>query len=271
MFQPSPAPLRRRLSDSISIRRRGHGIVTRKAGTQTLERGLELLELAVDESLTLAELTRRSGLPRGVAYRLVSALAGREFLAQGGNGRFRGGPALLRLSHRAGKQTDIATLARPYLDSLSEKTGLSAFLGRRDGDDSVHLLRAHGNERVSVTTQPGSRRLLPETGMGKALLIDDDDENVRRIAVAGGMADKGKALLADLAAARSNDVVLQRGPPPDSIHSVAAPVRNQHGEIIAAINVAAAAVYMSDARMAELAPQVRQAADELGAALASQP
>ena len=52
-----------------------------------------------------------------------------------------------------------------------------AFLGRRDGDDSVHLLRAHGNERVSVTTQPGSRRLLPETGMGKALLIDDDDEN----------------------------------------------------------------------------------------------
>ena len=61
--------------------------------------------------------------------------------------------------------------------------------------------------------------------------------------------------------------VLQRGPPPDSIHSVAAPVRDARGQVVAAINVAAAAPYMSDERMAELAPLVRDAAAALGKAL----
>ena len=240
---------------------------SRKTGTQTLERGLDLLELAVNESLTLAELTTRSGLPRGVAYRLVTALAGREFLAQSGNGRFRGGPSLLRLSHRAGEQTDIAAIARPHLDALSERTGLSAFLGRRDGEYSVHLLRSQGSERVAVTTQPGTRRLLPETGMGKALMLDDTPAEWARLQTLIGAEHRPDALVPALEAAAANGVVLQRGPPPDSICSVAAPVRDATGRIVAAINVAAAAPYLSDARMAELAPWVKQAAEAVGTVL----
>lgn len=239
----------------------------RKTGTQTLERGLELLELAVGESLTLAELTQRSGLPRGVAYRLVTALVGRAFLAQSGNGRFRGGPSLLRLSHRAGEQTDIAAIARPHLDALSERTGLSAFLGRRDGDYSVHLLRSPGSERVAVTTQPGTRRLLPETGLGKALMLDDTPAEWRRLRGLVGAEHRSDALIAMLEAAVASGVVLQRGPPPDSICSVAAPVRDATGRIVAAVNVAAAAPYLSDARMAEFAPWVRQAAEAVGTVL----
>lgn len=239
----------------------------RKSGTQTLERGLELLELAVHEPLTLAELTQRSGLPRGVAYRLVTALAGREFLAQSSNGRFRGGPSLLRLSHRAGEQTDIAAIARPHLDALSERTGLSAFLGRRDGDYSVHLLRAQGSERVAVTTQPGTRRLLPETGMGKALMLDDTPADWQRMQALVAQPHRPESLLAALSQAAANGVVLQRGPPPDSICSVAAPVRDATGGIVAAINVAAAAPYLGDARMAELAPWVKETAAALGRVL----
>lgn len=240
---------------------------TRKTGTQTLERGLDLLELAAHEQMTLAELTERSGLPKGVAYRLVTALAGRGFVSPAGNGRFRGGPALLRLSHRAGEQTDITGMARPHLLQLSERTGLSAFLGRRDGDHSLHLLRTQGSERVAVTTQPGTRRLLPETGMGKALMLDDGEAEWQRLLALVDPAHRPAAILDSLRTAAEAGVVLQHGPPPDRIHSVAAPVRDAAGRVVAAINVAAAAQYLDDARMAELAPLVRRAADELGQAL----
>ncbi|WP_181814733.1 IclR family transcriptional regulator [Sphingomonas aracearum] len=240
---------------------------TRKTGTQTLERGLDLLELAAHEPMTLAELTERSGLPKGVAYRLVTALAGRGFVSPAGNGRFRGGPALLRLSHRAGEQTDITGIARPHLQALSERTGLSAFLGRRDGDHSLHLLRTQGSERVAVTTQPGTRRLLPETGMGKALMLDDGEAEWRRLLALVDAAHRPAEVLEALHKAARADVVLQHGPAPDHIHSVAAPVRDGTGRVVAAINVAAAAQYMGEAQMAELVPLVRQAAAELGQAL----
>ena len=48
---------------------------TVKAGTQTLDRGLDLLELAVQEPATVIQLAERSGLSRAIAYRLVGSLA----------------------------------------------------------------------------------------------------------------------------------------------------------------------------------------------------
>ncbi len=238
-----------------------------KAGTQTLDRGLDLLELAVQEPATVIQLATRSGLSRAIAYRLVGSLASRGFLAIGPNNQVRGGRQLLRLRHLVQDQTDLVALARPQLEWLAQETGMSAFMGRREGDVSVHMLRVPGRERVAVTTQPGTRRRLGETGLGKALLLDDSETSWRRLFEQADAAHRRGDWLAEMKASATRGVVLQCGPAPDHIHSVAAPVRDAAGTIVAAINVAAAAPYLDAAKMQELVPLLRTAAAEIGTAL----
>jgi len=238
-----------------------------KAGTQTLDRGLDLLELAVEDPATVIQLAERSGLSRAIAYRLVGSLTARGFLAMTPTGQVRGGRQLLRLRHLVQDQTDLVALARPQLEWLAQETGMSAFMGRREGDESVHMLRVPGRERVAVTTQPGTRRLLPETGLGKALLLDDDAASWSRLFARAAAAHRAGDWLTDMQDAATRGVVLQRGPAPDHIHSVAAPVRDAAGRIAAAINVAAAAPYLDADRMQALVPLLRTAAEQIGQAL----
>lgn len=239
---------------------RGPGV----KGTQTLDRGLDLLELAVNQSATIPDLVRRSGLSRNTTYRLTGALIARDFLAWTKDGRLCGGSRLIRLGLLAHDQIDLVGLVRPHLRALSADTGLCAFLGRRDGDHSVHLLRTQGNERVAVATQPGSRRLLGQTGLGKALLLDEDGDGLAAHAALLEPPHLTDDWVTAMQRAAAVGVVLQFGPPPDSIHSVAAPVRDASGRIAAAINLAAAAQYLGPDRMAELAPQVRATAAAIG-------
>jgi DNA-binding IclR family transcriptional regulator len=240
---------------------------TAKAGTQTLDRGLDLLELALQEPATIIQLAERSGLSRAIVYRLVGALAGRGFLAMAPSNQVRGGRVLLRLRHLVQDQTDLVALARPRLERLADETGVSAFMGRREGDESVHMLRIPGRERVAVITQPGTRRQLAETGLGKALLLDDPEPSWQRLFDQVSLSHRRDNWLADMRAAVKRGAVLQYGPAPDSIHSVAAPIRDASGRIVAAINVAAAAAYLDDERMRELAPLLRTTAAEIAAEL----
>jgi len=243
------------------------GARTAKAGTQTLDRGLDLLELAVDDAATVIQLAARSGLSRAIAYRLVGSLAARGFLAISTNGQVRGGPQLLRLRHLVQDQTDLVALARPHLEWLAQETGMSAFMGRREGDESVHMLRVPGRERVAVTTQPGTRRRLGETGLGKALMLGDGEGGWRRHFDRVAEPHRRPDWLDEMRAAVERGVILQCGPAPDHIHSVAAPVRDAAGTTVAAINVAAAAPYLDPARMQELVPLLRAAADGISQAL----
>lgn len=237
--------------------RRGTG---RPTGVQTLERGLDLLERAVDRRRRLGDLAAESGLTKSTAWRLTNALIERGYLAMSPTGEMRGGPKLLQLRARMDDGAGVLAAAIPTLEALAEQSGISAFLGRRDRDHSVHLYRSDGGERVAVTTPVGTRRPLGETSLGKALMLDDG-EAVWSTAFAG--APNARALadaIAAMRAAADAGVVLNQGPPPDRVHAIAAPVRDASGAIVAAISIAGAAQYLELTRMHALAPVVRDAA-----------
>lgn len=242
--------------------------VARIVGAQTLERGLDLLERAARDPMSILDLIRQSGINKGVVYRLVSVLTTRNYLTMSGDGRLRGGATLLQLGHATSAYTDIVTVAQPHLDALAQRTGLSAFLARRDGDHSVHLARAAGTERVAVTSQPGTRRLLPETGLGKTLMSDDDRASCLRLCARVDARHSQDDLFDRLAVVRATGVLNQIGPAPDFINSVCAPVRDAAGRIVGAINIAAPAHYLDAETMATFNPLIaetgRSVSRELG-------
>ncbi len=225
-------------------------------GAQTLERGLDLLERVTHDPMPVLELIKQSGMNRGVVYRLVAALTARNYLTLASDGRLRGGSKLLQLGHSTAAYSDIATIAKPHLDALALQTGLSAFLARREENYSVHLLRSAGGERLAVTTQPGTRRLLPETGLGKTLMSDDVPAAVAKLVKMVEPRYRQPELDEQLAHVRETGVLLQIGLAPDLINSVCAPIRGATGRIVGAINVAAAAQYLGDDAMRTIHPLV---------------
>jgi DNA-binding IclR family transcriptional regulator len=174
---------------------------------------------------------------------------------------------MIELGAIAESRTDLVSIAAPYLQGLSLRAGVSSFLGRRDGDFSIHLHCAPGSHTVIVTTPVGTRRPLAETSLGRALMLDDHEAVWERMYNDSSMAAPRDEWLAQMRQAVKSQVIFNQGPPPDSIRAIAAPVRNAAGRIVAAISVATIAQYLDDRRLAELTPIVCETAEAISRGL----
>lgn len=236
-------------------------------GSQTLMRGLDVVEAVADGVTGLPDLARRLDLTRSTTHRLASALVDRGYLAFTARQGYRLGPKLLQLGHIAQSQTDLIQVARPHIEALAASSEDTVHLGVLDGDRALYLDKIPGRRRVNISSRVGDRHRLTSTGLGKALLLDHKPRDWSDVFAAdqasGAMAADAEPWLrrmADYAAAgRAYDLEENE----DQIRCVAAPVRDAGGHIVGAISVSSAGQYMDDARMSALSEDVRATAQAI--------
>jgi DNA-binding IclR family transcriptional regulator len=243
-------------------------------GAQTLMRALDILDEVIDRPIRAADLARKLGMNRTTAHRLAHALRTRDYLSVTPEG-FALGPKLLQLGVLASEQTDYLRVARPRMEALSADTGFCVFIGNREGNWSRHLDRITGRQRLRVATAPGDRRPIAETGLGKALLIDDTEASWKKLwkqAHAEAVTDEEvAAFLERMRRYKAEGLVRHDSELGDGVRSIAAPVRNAHGAVVVAISIASAASYLTDDIIDDLAARVKHCADEVSAALGWRP
>lgn len=232
-------------------------------GTQTLERGLDLLEQAVFEPMRMIDLGQRVGLSRSTTARLVARLVERGYLAHDAAGQLRGGSKLMQLGAIARDGTDLVSIAKPHLQALTARAGFSTFVGERHGDYSVHLHCTPGSQRIMVSVPVGTRRHLTETSLGKALILDDGADEWRRLFGRADPEYRKPGWEREMRESNAHGFVVHSRPPPESIRAIAAPVRGASGRIMAAISMVTVAQYLDELEIAKLAPEVRQTADAI--------
>lgn len=234
------------------------------AGSQTLMRGLDLIEAVSDEVLTLSELAQKLDLTKSTTHRLLSALVDRGYLAFTPRAGYRLGPKLLLLGTLAQAQADLVQVSRPHLEDLAAATEDTVHLGILDGDFALYLDKVPGRRRITISSRVGDRQHLSSTGLGKALILDHSPDYWRERFAADQAAGAPKAdpqlwfdrMVGYATAGRAYDLEENE----DQIRCVAAPIRDAAGKIVAAISVSSAAQYMSDERMAALTDEVRATA-----------
>ncbi len=233
-------------------------------GSQTLVRGLDMLDKVVEGPVKLAELSQRMGLTRSTTHRLANALIDRGFLSYLPRDGYQLGPKLIQLGFLAQSQADIVQIARPRMEALAAETEDTVHLGRMDSDLALYLDKIAGRRRVEISSRIGDRQPLTATGLGKALLIDSPEQEWERLYAADaarGQQHTEHALWFDrMRAYAEAGHAFDLEENEDLIRCVAAPVRDVSGRIVAAISVSSAAQYMDDARMESLSAQVRGAA-----------
>ena len=236
------------------------------AGSQTLMRGLDLIESVASRTKTLAELEGDLGLAKSTLHRLASALVDRGYLAFTPRAGYRLGPKLLELGFMAQAQADLVQVAREHLERLAADTEDTVHLGVLSDGQALYLDKVAGSRRITISSRVGDRQPLSSTGLGKALMLDRPESFWR---------ERFDAEQADGADLRDQWIERMRGyqqagrsfdleENEDRIRCVAAPVRDASGGIVGAISVSGAAQYMDDARMDALSSTVREAAAAIG-------
>src|SRR5580692_4451395 len=161
-----PAP-----TDSIGLPSTLLDVTPQQAGTQTLLRGLAILEAAAAGVRDLRTFGAALGTTRSTTHRLVSSLVQARYLRQV-QGGYLLGPKLIELGTIALEQMPLTTVARQHLESLAEQTLDTIHLGVRDGDDVLYIDKIPGTRGLEMRSRVGHRMPLASTGIGKAMMLD---------------------------------------------------------------------------------------------------
>lgn len=245
---------------------------------EALARGLAILATfdGGEPWLGLSEIARRVRLSTPTALRLLNTLKGLGYVEQSAaTKKYRPGLAVLRLGYAAIAGLGIRELALPHLQHLADELGETVNLAVLAGAEIVYVERIKRSELITANIHVGSRLPAYSTSMGKVLLAYLEPHE-RRATLAGvPLAPTGPNTITDTAMLeRDLEQVRQRGYALQDeelvagLRSVAAPVRDAAGRVVAAINVAVAAQRVTRRALDErLAPRVLTTAAAISSAL----
>ncbi len=252
---------------------------TAPTGTQTLLRGLGVVQAVASGARDLKEIARLIGTTRSTTHRLASCLVDERYLRVVPQVGYLLGPKLIELGFQAREALPLVTLATPFLDELSALTGDTIHLAIREDDDVLYLHKNPGRNGPEMRSRVGHRMPLARTGIGKALMLDCSPQEWQRLYQVS-LPVGGKNILWpqhveptwEQFQARMLEYVaggyafdLEDNEP--SIRCVAAPIRDASRKIIAGISIASTVPYMPLEKMAELIPQIKSAAARISAEL----
>lgn len=223
------------------------------AGTsQSLERGLMILSSFTETRpvLGIADMARAAGLTKSTAYRYVATLAKLGYVVQDPDTKkYSLGPRVIDLGFAALNSMEITRLAAQYLQALSDETGYPASMAVLDGPDIVYVERRRSRRAtgfpMDINLHIGSRLPAYCTSMGKVLLAGRSPEQLCAVLDQTEFVRRGpktivarKQLASTLALVRQQGIAINDEELAPGLRSVAAPVRDQTGTVVAAINLA---------------------------------
>lgn len=214
------------------------------SSVQSIRRAFDVLGTLGDGPLGVTEVADRAGLPKSTAARLLATLVGEGAVEQvPGDTSYRLGPRLITLSAGFSLARSLAAIARPMLTDLAEASGEAAGLALPDGDLVHYIDQVDTVQPVLVRDWTGARAPLHAVSSGQVLLAFRTPAAIERY-LERPMERFTDRTLADADAVRERlRDVRRRGYAwaieefDADISSVAAPIADASGEVIAAVHV----------------------------------
>jgi DNA-binding IclR family transcriptional regulator len=199
-------------------------------------------------SLTLSDLSRRSGIPLATTHRLVGEMVRKCALVRRENGEYVIGRRMWDLGQLAPMETGLRRAASPFLHDLYGATLATVHLAVRDETRALYVECVSGHASVPVVSQPGSRLPLHATGVGKVLLAYAPEPV--RVQVLQGLTRVTRytvtqpgRLLGQLRRVHTDGYATTCEEMTLGACSVAVPVRDREGEVVAALGIVVASFH----------------------------
>ena len=245
------------------------------SSVQSIRRAFDVLGTLGDGPLGVTEVADRAGLPKSTAARLLATLVGEGAVEQvPGDTSYRLGPRLITLAAGFSLARSLAAIARPMLVDLAQASGEAAGLGIPDGDLIHYIDQVDTVHPVLVRDWTGARAPLHAVSSGQVLLAFRTPAAIERY-LERPMERFTDQTLADADAVRERlREVRRRGHAwaieefDAGISSIAAPIADASGEVIAAVHVHGPSYrFPTEGSEADLAQLVLAGAAQIAAGL----
>ncbi len=212
---------------------------------QSLSRGLAVLQAfnAERPAMTLADMSRATGLTRATSRRLLHTLETLGYVASDGRA-YELTPRVLDLGFAYVSSLQLPDIAQPFMEELSDTVHESVSASVLDGDQIVYVARVNTQRIMGISLAIGSRLPAAWTSMGRVLLANLPEERLEEFLESldgTGPAPQSindiDALRAEIVSVRQQGYALLDQELEEGIRSVAAPLRDRRGRTLAAINV----------------------------------
>jgi DNA-binding IclR family transcriptional regulator len=249
------------------------------SGAQTVDRACLLLNEIARCGLSgirLVDLTQRSKLNRATVHRILQSLSAAQIVYQDRDTRrYRLGVALHSLALAAPSPLEQLTELRPLLEQLAQRTGETAYLMLRRGDEVQCIARAEGAAPIrTVLIDVGAFRPIGATIAGAAMLASLDDTEVEQILkrTAGAMARHRNAtadfVRKHVASVRRDGYCISKAVLIEGATGISAAVPNSTGRPYLAVSLSAVTSRLPDERVKPLATELVRTCARMGQVIA---
>ncbi len=234
-----------------------------------VDKALSVIEYmcSAERPVTQAEICRAVEVTTTTGYRIVQSLMKHNWIRKNRGNTYSlslGMLALLLKSRNGGVCFDSA---QPVLEELARRTKLACKLSIRQWEEQVSVLRAESPEPFSVSGKNGSRFPVIEGSVGAALLLEEPEESIRRLAadcrVEIPEKNDPELILRRIAGIRKDGYIFNRGNNRWRVDAMSVPVFDSRKEVAAALTLIGIHDDFTDGNMRCLAETLAEAASKI--------
>lgn len=212
----------------------------------SLARGLAVIHAFTNQqrTLTISKISQRTGLARAAVRRYLHTLTSLGYVVTQDGCRFSLLPKVVTLGHAYLSATPLAAIAQPHLDALAERVGDGCSLAVLDGVDIFYIARANSSPVMSPRFNVGGRLPAHCTSIGRVLLaslapeaLEERLTEVRFVAYTARTIASPEAFREYLQEVRVKRFAIADQQLEAGFRSIAVPVRERGGAVVAGINV----------------------------------
>ncbi|NOZ27074.1 MAG: IclR family transcriptional regulator [Chloroflexi bacterium] len=223
----------------------------------------------------ISEISEKLGLNKSRVFRILNTLEQHGFVERDPETkRYRLGVRLITFGEAVRRHLDVVQAADPILDELAERTGETIYLGVADGHEAVCVAQRESRYGVRLYAEIGRRVPLHVGGVPKVLLAHMPPEKRSRVLHNGPLPRITEHTITDpdrlekiLEGIRQRGYAVEADDLDLGAHSVAAPVRDYAGRVVAAVSIAGPSQRFTPDRIQEFIQLICHAADRISARL----
>lgn len=230
-----------------------------ESGRTVTGRALTILDTfdAQHRRQSLTAISRRSKLPLTTTHRLVNDLEHHGALVRRLDGDYEIGSKLWRIGILAAVHADLREVALPYMEDLYQLANDAVQIAVLDGFRCLIVERIAGSRTIEVLSKPGRRLPLHATGVGKVLVAFGNDELQEAVInsldrFTGKTVTDPESFREQLREIRQRGFAQTEAELADGTNSLAAPIRGNNGQVIAALGLITPADKQVISRMAPI-------------------
>ena len=239
---------------------------------QSVQRISQILNLFRNfTSLSLAQISEKTGLPKTTAYGLVSSLKEEGFLEQDPDSRrYSLGLTIFELSSYFHARKDLRAISIPFINGLAQELGFTSQLAVLDKNQVVYLYKKTTDDFLTFSISAGLRAPFYCTATGKAIAAFlPDEERKTLLSMQEYVPLTPYSITGREEMEQVLDLVKQRGYGLDlneseqGLGGLAVPLFEQHSRVVGAISISFLSDQYSEAFLARLLPPLQSCADQI--------